>query len=389
MRINHTFSLEELDSISPFHRNITEEERDRRNSLRQDICKRINKSNFDNTWILPKVIKGKLTISPENQDVAATLRKLYLDLEKLFKIKQSNRNRIIKQVLRLVNDTNDGFISKTDISAFYESIPVDGILDLIDESGLLGNQSSKYLRWIISRSKELGVSGLPRGISISPILAEIYMRKFDRAITEMGGVYFYARFVDDIIIFHTKEIVDFESFINSHFDQPLQIRIEKTFANKKTPLIGDFQYLGYKIQKKDGKKSAYVSLAEKKEERFKRKIIASIIRYKREKNTRILANRLRFLTANFPRRKGGGRSLLAGIYFNYPLLSDRALLPLDSFLRVKINSLAEWASRYQPSDKPIIESMRRYSFSEGWKRRIVYSHSLEEIKEIRKAWRYE
>lgn len=54
-------------------------------------------------------------------------------------------------------------------------------------------------------------TGLPRGLGISAVLSELYMKYFDLSIRRVGGVYYYARFVDDIIVFcsdqHSANVV--------------------------------------------------------------------------------------------------------------------------------------------------------------------------------------
>lgn len=44
-------------------------------------------------------------------------------------------------------------------------------------------------------------TGLPRGLGISAVLSELRMKYFDLSLRRVEGVYYYARFVDDIIVF--------------------------------------------------------------------------------------------------------------------------------------------------------------------------------------------
>ena len=45
--------------------------------------------------------------------------------------------------------------------------------------------------------------GVPRGVGISPLLSEIYVRDLDSSISSFIGTHFYARYVDDIFIILT------------------------------------------------------------------------------------------------------------------------------------------------------------------------------------------
>ncbi len=44
------------------------------------------------------------------------------------------------------------------------------------------------------------IVGLPRGVPLSATLSEYSMKRFDRFVSTLPEVYYYARYVDDIVI---------------------------------------------------------------------------------------------------------------------------------------------------------------------------------------------
>lgn len=200
-------------------------------------------------------------------------------------------------------------------------------------------------------------------------------------------MYYYARFVDDIIIFHTKEFVNAIETLQEILPTGLQIHPEKTSPNYKLPLQSSIEYLGYKflIQKKN----LFVILADKKLKKIQKRIDFSITRYKIDKDYRMLDLRLRYLTTNYNRSATKNGILKAGIYYNYPQLSDGALIPLDTFVKGRIHGLAVWAKRHLPEDHAKIQRLRTYSFSTGWEKRFVSKFTRQQMLDITKAWAYE
>jgi len=84
------------------------------------------------------------------------------------------------------------------------------LLKLIENNSLLSPKSVSLIKNLLYNynllTNQLGVKetfrkGIPRGVGVSPFLAELYMRKIDEEIRNIESVTFYGRYVDDIIIF--------------------------------------------------------------------------------------------------------------------------------------------------------------------------------------------
>ena len=133
------------------------------------------------------------------------LRKLNDNIRCLYKDKQTNRRIIISQIQVLLGETCPCWIIKTDIKRFYESIDRDALYAKFKNDSMPSYYSMFLLGKVFSNGTISSFSGVPRGMNISAVLSEIYMRKFDRWIKECAGVFYYARFVDDIIIFTNQQ----------------------------------------------------------------------------------------------------------------------------------------------------------------------------------------
>ena len=129
------------------------------------------------------------------------LRKLNDNIKRIYKDEQANRRIIIAQLITLLSETCPFWVIKTDIKSFYESIDRDRLVSKFHDDSLLSFHSMYLLEKVFDNPVLIGRTGVPRGMNISATLSEIYMRKFDKWIRRLDGVYYYARFVDDIVIF--------------------------------------------------------------------------------------------------------------------------------------------------------------------------------------------
>jgi hypothetical protein len=221
------------------------------------------------------------------------IRKLNDNIKRIYKDEQANRRIIIDQVKTLLEETCPFWILKTDIKSFYESIDRDRLIEKLKNDSILSFHSLQVLYKIFLNPTLAESTGLPRGMSISSTLSEIYMRKFDSWIKTSEGVFYYARFVDDIIIFsYSKEKLDLlRSNLNSQL-KVLDLNLE--INEKKTPPIYDgccltstlpLEYLGYSFTKEIKKKKnelvseLVISIAKKKVNKIKTRIIKALCDY--------------------------------------------------------------------------------------------------------------
>lgn len=155
--------------------------------------------------------KEVFTLNAGEPAVFFALKQLQYNIHKTFKVKQANRHAILCDVKALLHTKMSLHIVRTDISSFYESIPQTALLEKVEGNTLLSHKSKAFIRAIIKLYDDCkdealvakGV-GVPRGVGISPLLSEIYVRDLDSTIKSYMGTQFYARYVDDIFIILTS-----------------------------------------------------------------------------------------------------------------------------------------------------------------------------------------
>ena len=329
------------------------------------------------------------------------IRKLNDNIKRIYKDEQANRRIIIDQVKTLLEETCPFWILKTDIKSFYESIDRDRLIDKLKNDTILSFHSLQVLNKIFTNPTLNKSTGLPRGMSISSTLSEIYMRKFDNWIKTSEGVFYYARFVDDIIIFSfSKEKLE---IIRSNLNIQLKVLdLNLEINEKKTPPIYDgryitiekpLEYLGYSFTKeiKNKKAELVVSIANKKVNKIKTRIIKALCDFIKTKNFALLEKRIKFLTGNYCIKKGiEGKELRAGIHYNYPQVNDLTVFhELNIFLYKSISSkngsLGIRLSKIL--SKPQRIKLSGYSFKHGFLNKEYHSFTFDEMKQIISCWK--
>lgn len=337
------------------------------------------------------------------------LRKLNDNIKRIYKDEQANRKFIIQQVKTLLSEDAPFWIIKTDIKSFYESIDRDRILKKMKDDAMLSYYSINLLKKIFNNSVIAPNSGLPRGLNISSTLSEIYLRKFDKWIHSSAGVYFYARFVDDIIIFLSNKEKALGLYNNLELNLKelcaLEINIDKTELidganfkiidkkNKKKSNSNNIEYLGYKFfldYTGNKKKKLCVSIADKKVKKIKSRITKSFLDYIKNSDFNLLERRIKFLTGNYGIKKSNDGSVLkAGIFYNYTHLdTDEVLIELNSYLRKTIYSKKGSLGTKLNVLLNIHQKgvLKKYCFKTGFKKKTYNSFSFTVMSEIIKCW---
>lgn len=170
---------------------------------------------------------GKKIFTTSSIDDEIVLSKLNYNIKHIYNIRQSDRHTIIKQVISLLKEECPKYIYKFDIKDFYESIDLSLCCSTILEDNLLSFDSSFILKEYIQKVESANVIGIPRGIGLSSTLSELAMRSFDNVVSKNSSIYYYTRFVDDILIFSTERI-DIKKDIIKHLPTGLHLNWKKT-----------------------------------------------------------------------------------------------------------------------------------------------------------------
>jgi retron-type reverse transcriptase len=210
-------------------------------------------------------------------------------------------NNYIKDVKKYIsNNQGEKFYLKLDLERFYDTINHEILLKkLIDQKVPMAIISliEKAITNITvpQNTKRNNYSnfkcdiGVPQGLSISNILAQIYLIEFDKVI--QNRKYFYQRYVDDILLINSYKISNYrvKNFIEELKKIKLSVNVKKTEQNSLN--IKPFTFLSYSIH------SDKISVSEKNIDTFIKRIAAKITWFKdgfrnKEKRPEYLKNNI-------------------------------------------------------------------------------------------------
>lgn len=308
------------------------------------------------------------------------MKQLQYNVYNTYRIKTANRQLITTQLKNIIKDDCPKAVIVIDIKSFYESIDTNRLLLKINDDNLLSSVSKRIISSLLKQYMKIsGTScGVPRGVGISSFLAEIYMKDFDSKIRQNAQIFYYARYVDDMVIITTQQIC---REIKDLIEENLQnINLELNEEKTKIYTTENFDFLGYKFSLTN----KTITLSDKRLNKYETKIMLALNAYKRKfktnraKASRLLINRIKYLTGN-TKLKNNKSSILTGCYFSNILLeNDRDLKKLDSYLLQQIKNIG---------NGKLVEKLSKYSFTDGFNLKKYYNFSLQELIEITKIWK--
>ena len=356
-----------------------------------------------------KLFKGKEGWAFASAADELVAKKLNDNIRRLFKVRPSDRHAIVKQTIALAKDSQPVAIARLDIKDFYESLDRTSIVKFITEEWLLSHQNRMILKQWDRQLASQGIQGLPRGMSLSSTLSEIRIRHFDKQMKLDSEVYFYARYVDDIIVFYSGEQDHLKSMMTEVLKasaKELTLNTDKSFyATLNDSNRGDsteIDYLGYKLQIENcpgrfkNSRKVKVFISNKKVNKIKERVRRAFRAYSKDRRYNLLLARLKFLSANqyiigdIERTK-----LKSGIYYNYPLINDHSQLKdLDAFYQKFIDSSkgpAHSAMRLiknhgVDTNNFRLKQIEAISFQFGFKNRVMNSFTNDLNKKIKRCW---
>ena len=309
-------------------------------------------------------------------------------IRRIYKVRQSDRTKIVKQVSTLLHDSGDHHIIRLDIKNCFESIKLKALIDKFEDDLILAPECLKLLKAINHNLiKNYNTHGLPRGLSISPTLAELYLETLDKELASNPHIIYSARYVDDIILFipsNSEEIVKVAiNTILKKLGLTINTDLEKYYSNPTKN--ASFDYLGYSIQvstQKNKENRVCISISNSKINKIKHRIVKSLINYKKTKNISLLKQRLEYLSMLKTVKKGPNGHLLAGIAYNYQLVTDNfeSLKTIDGLF---LNQIKE--ARFSI---PILDRLRieKISFFSNAKNKKIANFTKNKTSEIMEIW---
>lgn len=322
-----------------------------------------------------------------------------------------DRTSIVENLKLLLMEGVPYRIYRWDIRKFFESFDSEEIKKFIDQINNLSPKNKILLCSLLEKHKDLGGTGSPRGLSLSSVLTELMMCEFDSKTFAHSDTFFYARYVDDIIVITSakENSQNFRQLAEKNLPKGLQFNelksqeskaIGKSLTSKKQTdeFIYSFEYLGYKISiknKTDKNKHRIidVDMADKKVERYKKRLSRAFYDFAKTGNTELLIDRLRFLTKNFKvYNQHLERTKLSGIYYNYPAIQGNMsnLKNLDGFIKALVLGRKGRLSTLLSSklNSRLRSRILANSFVRGYKNIAFVTFTPERIGEIKRCWNY-
>lgn len=400
----------------------------------QDLSSKVNSSAF--RFKLEKVwIGNKMGFKINSKDHAQlfAMKQLQTNLQKTFKVKQANRHLIMTNIKLLLKTRRPFYIIRTDVSSFFESIPQDQLRHTIMDNTLLSYKSKVFANAILKeyeiekaklkddeRDGMKAGYGVPRGIGISSLLSEIYMRDLDNSIKKRPEVIFYVRYVDDIFMLlanlpQDKDVKSYYGDLENNFKKkgfnlksPNDDKCSIIDCTKRNDTAFNVTYLGYRLNifgkmsepenTKDKPKWKYTDVTFCMSDNKKKRIINRIDnafkhfdatnKYDIHQARKDLVDALKLITGNVRLHKSKS-GIKTGLYYNSDLLDDKTdLETLTTYLYSKKVNLHKNLFHTEDEKKAYLTALysriRKFNFMSAWEMRKMYDLKDKRLKKIMK-----
>ena len=319
--------------------NLWESNRDRGEQL-CELAARIADASFGISPLKIREVRGNAVCEPSCPEDFVALRVVDHYLRRIYKVRQSDRSRIVRELKVILEDSSDLELRKLDIRAFYESISCDELINQIRSDMILGYKGIRMLETLVERAQEAGVVGLPRGIGVCATLAELVGRRIDRYVSNIEGVYYAARYVDDIILVTERRrhavvetsLRDLWTRLHLDVNPDKAVSVELDAAPR-------FCYLGYEFTigsrpNPGAPRAITVRIAPSKLRKQKTRICRAFHRFTRDKSFGLLLARLRYLSGSQLISRTENGLLFSGNVYNYREITEPDCLDaLDALVR--------------------------------------------------------
>lgn len=392
----------------------------------QDLSTQANSHDF--RFKLGKVwIGDKMGFKIDSKDLAQlfAMKQLQANLQKTFKVKQANRHLIMSSIKLLLKTRRPFYIIRTDVSSFFESIPQEQLKHIVMDNTLLSHKSKVFVNAILKEyeaeklklieTESDGMKkgcGVPRGIGISSLLSEIYMRDLDSSIKNRHEVIFYVRYVDDIfmLLAEIPEGRDLENYYSDLVEDFKKKGLSlKPTTDAKCSHFNCFEhkedtfevsYLGYRltITKKLKKERLSVdvlySMSDNKKERITKRIdnafkhFDATNKYDIHQARKDLVDSLKLITGNVRLHKSKS-GIKTGLYYNSDLLDgNQDLEDLNTYLHRKTVSFHPKLFHTEDEKNTYLASLnsriKKFDFVTAFDTRKMYALTDGRMKEIMK-----
>lgn len=357
------------------------------------------------------ISNGRKCNSIKDYSQTLILRILAKFIARRFRVDTNNRERMVRGVIESLADSTPIFIVRRDISSFYETIPTQGLTKRLTQDIFIPTQLRQHLNCFFGTFCP-PQTGVPRGICVSPILAELAMEAFDKSVRSLSGVYKYFRYSDDILIFSYSPTAEIELKLPQMLPPGMKFNEKKSYSIalncnlKENQLTDSIEYLGYsyRISNLCGDKEPRrvdVFISDRKISKLKMRIFRCLKAFQKDKNFNLLRDRLQFLSGNYVVQRHGATAIKSsklvksGIFYNYRLCGTYAkgefkphsgseLKSLDGIYQSLIKPTTKIGSKLTAFQ---YQELRLISFFKGFQLKITKRFSPDRVVQMKRAWR--
>lgn len=417
--IEHPFTRRELARAIAYRDILRDKkliEAEEREKLANNAFRRLALANPFDGALRKASLRGKLLIQFRDMDCDLIARVVAKNIRSNCRVEQSNRRVIVRNLITFLREGCPYYVFRFDIKSFFESVDRKAIISRLLTETSVPRQAVIILDKLFQELAKLGVQGIPRGLGISSVLAEYVLEHFDSAIRSHPEIFFYGRFVDDIVLITSNRMTrdTVTELVDSKLPKPLSVHsqggklaainiggISKGGANARP-----FSYLGYSFTVYSTTVPGFldvparrvdVEICEEKQAKMKSRVINSFVSYLNSPQTpddqRLLKDRIKALTGNYEIADPATKiPIRTGIFYNYSeknVFEPCSLLTLDGFMRGLLFSRSHPLSiRIQMA---LSDHERRaiagFTFSGGFEKRRFHYFDYKRLKNIKGAWR--
>ena len=257
-------------------------------------------------------------------------------IDKTFNIKYASRSKIINvlfNTIPVIKDMNDFVIVRIDFKSFFDSVKTEYVYEKYIRMSLMQRIDKEILEEYIEQFKYCYA-----GLCLSNGMTEIACRDFDkriRAKLDRYGVFFYERYVDDMLIMlnsfipQTKVIELIRETIEEVFEKcPVKINTKpgkfSYISKRNLTCVQEFDFLGYDfnlIKDTNDKITFKYGIAERKIRKYTGIVERAFAEFKRTGNIELFRQRLKIYSSRVVIARAIGNSsfdwLTKGVVANY------------------------------------------------------------------------
>lgn len=367
------------------------------------------------TGYLRAKVRSKFCISYTDYPTNLVLRTVATYLARRFRVVPANRDRVVAGAIESMMDATPFSVVRRDVASFYESIDADTLRHRLIYDTSLPRSVRHYLSLFFDAHCPKGQRGLPRGIGLTAVLAELAMEKFDQQVRALPGVYRYFRYSDDIVLFAYDHVSSIESALLTMLPEGMEFNQKKCalvdFTKKDPGTEKAFEYLGYRLSTTAGTggkigRPVEVTISLAKIKRLKSRVVLFLKAFRRDHDGDLLIDRLRLLSSNYQINRHGvstwlnGKRVRSGVYYNYRRCGrftgadftevvPGALADIDNFTHTLLKSpRSEFhgvlAAHLNPTQRARLASI---SFRLGFASRRMVRMTYSRLAVVKGAWR--